>query len=61
LNTANEVIEQLRGVMSVFGTKRISQHAQPMSAFGGKADILSAPPYAKMFLSGGVLASLRTW
>src|SRR6516225_8222843 len=25
--------------MSAFGTKRTSQHAQPMSAFGGKADI----------------------
>jgi hypothetical protein len=24
---------------SAFGTKRTSQHAQPMSAFGGKADI----------------------
>jgi hypothetical protein len=26
-------------VMSAFGTKRTSRHAQPMSAFGGKADI----------------------
>jgi hypothetical protein len=25
--------------MSAFGTKRTSRHAQPMSAFGGKADI----------------------
>src|SRR3974390_3766496 len=25
--------------MSAFGTKRTSRHTQPMSAFGGKADI----------------------
>jgi len=28
--------------MSAFGTKRTSRHVQPMSAFGGKADIRSA-------------------
>ena len=27
-----------RPLMSAFGTKRTSRHAQPMSAFGGKAD-----------------------
>jgi hypothetical protein len=25
--------------MSAYGTKRTSQHSQPMSAFGGKADV----------------------
>src|SRR5215469_8563459 len=47
--------------MSACGTKRTSGLCQCMSAFAGKADILSAPPYAKTFLSGGVLAGLRTW
>src|SRR5262249_62088670 len=28
--------------MSAFGTKRTCRHAQPMSAFGGKADIASS-------------------
>jgi hypothetical protein len=30
------------GGMSAFGTKQTFQPAQPMSAFGGKADIRSA-------------------
>ena len=43
LSYGDEVIEigwnLLRCIMSAFGTKRTSQYIQPMSAFGGKADI----------------------
>ena len=43
LTRADEVIEQrrisLQRGMSAFGTKRTSESTQPMSAFGGKADI----------------------
>ena len=35
----------LRCVMSAFGTKRTSRHAEPMSAFEGKADIESPPKF----------------
>src|SRR5262249_48879226 len=31
--------------MSAFGTKRTSRPAQPMSAFGGKADIAYSSPF----------------
>jgi hypothetical protein len=44
LGLADEVIELRQSMphrtMSAFGTKRTSQWAQPMSAFGGKADIV---------------------
>src|SRR5262249_35372797 len=42
--------------MSAFGTKRTSQHAQPMSAFGGIADIDRSPRNVRY---GGFFQSAR--
>src|SRR6516225_2859666 len=40
--------------MSAIGTKRTSRHAQPMSAFGGKADVAFLELNVRLIVSTGV-------
>src|SRR6516162_82585 len=47
--------------MSAFGTKRTSQHAQPISAFGGKADMLLGLSDVRFWWNGAKMpASIAT-
>jgi hypothetical protein len=44
--------------MSAFGTKQTSRHAQSMSAFGGKADIVRALTQSGHWLLAKLLPTL---